>query len=126
MLPAAIVVLEAFPVTANGKLDRRALPAPDALRPELASDYVAPQSAVETTLARIWAEVLELQRVGVRDNFFALGGDSILSIQVVAAARKAGLGLRARDVFEHQTVEQLARVATLGPASDAEQGVLTG
>ncbi|AKJ29466.1 non-ribosomal peptide synthetase [Caldimonas brevitalea] len=109
MVPAAIVRLPALPLNANGKLDRARLPAPDfsqASQPDL-----APRNDTERTLARVWAEVLGLPSVGLRDNFFALGGDSILSIQLVSKAREAGLQISARAVFQHQTVEALAAVA---------------
>ncbi|MBK9945443.1 MAG: amino acid adenylation domain-containing protein [Kouleothrix sp.] len=112
MLPAAWVLLEALPLTRNGKLDRRALPAPDSGRPGLEQSYAAPRTPAEHTLARIWAELLRLERVGIHDNFFELGGDSILCIQVIARANQAGLQLQPRQLFEHQTIAGLAGVAT--------------
>ena len=108
MVPAAFVVLDRFPLTGNGKVDRRALPAPDAARPELEGAFVAPRTEAERVLARVWAEVLGLAEVGVRDNFFALGGDSIRSIRVLAKAREAGLEIALPQLFTHQTVESLA------------------
>ena len=107
MVPAAVVVMEALPLTPNGKLDTRALPAPE----YTAGEYRAPASAVEEILAGIYAQVLGLERVGVDDSFFELGGDSILSMQVVARARAAGVMCRPRDIFVEQTVAGLARVA---------------
>ena len=107
MIPAAVVVLEALPLTVNGKLDRRALPAPEYRD---ADRYRAPESAVEEILAGIYAQVLGLERVGVDESFFELGGDSILSMQVVARARAAGLSCRPPDIFVEQTVARLARV----------------
>ena len=107
MIPAAVVVLEALPLTVNGKLDTRALPAPEY---QDVDRYRAPESAVEEILAGIYAQVLGLERVGVDESFFELGGDSILSMQVVARARAAGLSCRPRDVFVEQTVARLARV----------------
>jgi amino acid adenylation domain-containing protein len=91
MVPAAFVYLEQFPLTPNGKINRRALPEPDRLRPELEEEYVAPSTPVETVLAGIWAEGLGLDRVGVRDGFVALGGNSLLATQLVS---------RVRDVFQ--------------------------
>ena len=108
MVPTAVVVIDALPLTANGKLDNRALPAPEYVAAE---HYRAPSTATEEILAGIYAQVLGLERVGVDDSFFELGGDSILSMQVVARARAAGLLFRPRDVFVEQTVARLARVA---------------
>ncbi|HSK00938.1 MAG TPA: amino acid adenylation domain-containing protein [Kofleriaceae bacterium] len=111
MIPAAFVVVPELPLTANGKVDRAVLPAPDGLKLAATDRYVAPRDAVEETLARIWTECLRLERVGVHSNFFALGGDSILSMQMVVRARKAGLHLAHGLVFQHQTIAELARVA---------------
>ncbi|MDE2470934.1 MAG: methyltransferase, partial [Bradyrhizobium sp.] len=124
MMPSAFVFLDALPLTANGKLDRRALPAPEG-RPEVA-DFVAPRTSAERILAAIWCNILKLDRVGIDDNFFALGGDSILSIQVVARATEAGLRLTARQMFEQQTIAGLARVAGTASTSGAEQGLVIG
>ena len=109
MVPAAFVLLERLPLTPNGKLDRRALPAPD-LTP---ATVRAPRTPPEETLCGLFAEVLGLERVGIDDNFFALGGDSIMSIQLVSRARKAGLVITPRAVFQHQTVAALAAMAGL-------------
>jgi hypothetical protein len=108
MLPSAFVFLDALPLTPNGKLDRRALPEPGAARPELERAFAEPRTPVERALAEIWAEVLHLERVGVHDNFFELGGDSILVVQVAVAARKAGLALDPRHLFERQSIAELA------------------
>src|ERR1700736_3699807 len=118
MIPAAVVVLPELPLTANGKLDTRALPAPEY---QDVDRYRAPGSAVEEILAGIYAQVLGLERVGVDDSFFDLGGDSISSMQVVARARAAGVLCRPRDVFVEQTVARLARVAGVG---DGAAGVV--
>ena len=122
MVPAAVVVLEALPLTVNGKLDTRALPAPEYSDVER---YRAPADAVEEILAGIYAQVLGLERVGVDDSFFDLGGDSILSMQVVARARAAGVMCRPRDIFVEQTVARLARVAGVadGEAGPVDEGV---
>ena len=108
MVPAALVVLDDLPRSTSGKLDRRALPAPD-LR--ALSTGVAPRTAREATLAGLLAEVLGLPAVGVEDDVFRLGGDSISAIQLVTRARDAGLELSARDVFAERTVARLAAVA---------------
>jgi amino acid adenylation domain-containing protein/non-ribosomal peptide synthase protein (TIGR01720 family) len=126
MVPAVFVFLEALPLTANGKVDRRALPDPSGERPDLAAEFQAPGSAWEERLAAIWAEVLRLDRVGVEDNFFALGGDSILSIQIVARAQQAGIGITPKQLFQHPTVAELAAVATRVQRSAAEPGPVTG
>ena len=118
MVPAAVVALAELPLTPNGKLDRRALPSPEYRD---ADQYRAPGNEVEEILAGIYAEVLGLERVGVDDSFFELGGDSILSMQVVARARAAGLTCRPRDVFVEQTVARLAAVAGL---ADGEGGAV--
>ena len=106
MVPAQIVVLEEFPLTSSGKINRRALPAPVFS----STAFRAPGNAVEEILAGIYAQVLGLARVGVDESFFGLGGDSILSMQVVARARAAGVFVRPRDIFLGQTVAGLARV----------------
>ena len=108
MVPAAFVSLPHLPLTANGKLDRRALPAPD-LAP---ASVRAPRTPQEDILCSLFAEVLGLERVGIDDNFFELGGDSIVSIQLVSRTRKAGLVITPRAVFQHPTVRGLAAVAT--------------
>ncbi|NLT88084.1 MAG: non-ribosomal peptide synthetase [Pseudomonas lactis] len=124
MVPAHLIVLQSMPLTANGKLDRRALPEPD---PEANRQaYVAPRSELEHSLAAIWCAVLNVEQVGLDDNFFELGGDSILSIQVVSRARQAGIHFSPRDLFQHQTVQSLAAVATRSELIIAEQGLLTG
>ncbi|MDV9203076.1 phosphopantetheine-binding protein, partial [Streptomyces sp. Wh19] len=109
MIPTAFVVVGTFPLTANGKVDRRALPEPD-LGTALAKDHVAPRTRTERIVARAWGDVLGVERVGVQDNFFELGGDSILSIQVVSRLRRAGLVVSPQDVLVRQTVAGVAAV----------------
>nr|WP_267898529.1 non-ribosomal peptide synthetase [Actinomadura sp. WAC 06369] len=116
MVPAVIVELEALPLTVNGKLDRKALPEPD-FSAKVSSR--TPSTPEEETLARLFAEVLNLERVGVDDGFFDLGGDSIIAIQLVSRARQSGLVVSPREVFQHQTVEELAAVAR--PVGEDEQ-----
>jgi len=111
MVPAAWVVLPALPLTAQGKIDRRALPEPE--MPTGAAAQIPPANAVEAALAQVVAGVLGLPRVGVHDNFFALGGDSILSIQVVTQARRLGIALTPTQLFQQQTVAQMATVAAV-------------
>jgi aryl carrier-like protein len=120
MVPSAFVKLDALPLMPNGKLDRSALPRPD-FATRMESRYVAPRNAVEQTLCDIWADVLRLPKVGIDDNFFGAGGDSILSIRVVEKARAAGLTVTVEDVFRDPTVARLAQVVherhTAVPAS---------
>lgn len=110
MIPATFSALDALPLTPNGKLDRKALPAPDSARPNLKQAYVAPRTPVEEVLAMIWAQVLDLEQVGIDDNFFALGGDSIRGIQVRALAQEKGFIFSLQDLFRCQTIRQLAQV----------------
>ncbi len=125
MVPAAFVTLDALPLTANGKVDRKALPAPE--QPSVESGYVVPRTREEEILAAVWAQVLRLPRVGVNDNFFELGGDSILSVQIVSRARQAGLLVTMRQIFEHPTVAGLARHATAtDPSGSTGQGPVVG
>ena len=107
MVPAAFVMLDALPLSPNGKLDRKALPVPVQTRPELANTYVAPRTPDESLLAEIWSKVLQAQPVGVHDNYFELGGDSIRVIQMLARARQKGLYLTLEQVYKEQTIEKL-------------------
>ncbi len=111
MVPAAFVPLERLPLTANGKLDQRALPAPggDAFTH---GAYLAPRTPAEEQVARIWATALELERVGVHDSFFDLGGDSIRAVALVGALRAEGFDLSVRDVFDRRTVADLCELLT--------------
>jgi amino acid adenylation domain-containing protein/non-ribosomal peptide synthase protein (TIGR01720 family) len=126
MLPAAFVTLEALPLLPNGKVNRRALPPPDRTRPDLDKTFVAPRTPVEETLAQIWAQVLGLDQVGIHDRFFELGGDSILSIQVVARANERGLRLTPRQMFQHPTIAELAAAANTAPVVQVAQEVVVG
>jgi non-ribosomal peptide synthase protein (TIGR01720 family)/FkbM family methyltransferase len=126
MIPAAFVLLTTLPRTPNGKLDRRALPVPDNTHPELTDAYSAPRNDVETALAKIWEQILGVKRVGIHDNFFSLGGDSILSIQIIARANQVGLRLSPTQIFVHQTIAALAEVAGTTQLSAAEQDLVTG
>jgi amino acid adenylation domain-containing protein/non-ribosomal peptide synthase protein (TIGR01720 family) len=119
MVPSAFVPLEALPKTRTGKIDPKTLPAPEYAAAE--GGYVEPRNAVERALAAIWAEVLRQERVGVEDRFFELGGDSILSIQVVSRARRAGLEMSPRQMFEYQTIAELAAVVGMAPAAQPRE-----
>jgi non-ribosomal peptide synthase protein (TIGR01720 family) len=115
-----------LPLTPNGKVDRRALPDPAETRSELGEGFVAPLTSAEKLLAEIWAQVLNLDKVGINDNFFELGGDSILAIQIIARTNQAGLQLSAMDLFQHQTIAELATVVGTVPTTKVEQKAVTG
>ncbi len=118
MTPAAFVTLDALPLTSNGKIDRRALPAPEQSRPELSEVFVAPRNPVEELLAGIWADVLEVERVGVHDNFFDLGGHSLLATKLFSRIRDAfQVDLPLADLFEASTVAALAERIELAMSS---------
>lgn len=108
MIPSTFVAVEKMPLTANGKLDHRALPEPTDERPDIAAAFIAPRNSTEQKLADIWQRILKIERVGIHDNFFELGGDSILSILVVSKARAAGIALSPKLIFNHPTIASLA------------------
>lgn len=124
MLPAAVVLLDELPLTASGKVNVRALPAPEEIKTE--ADHVEARTSLEKELARIWREVLGLERVGITDNFFELGGDSILSIQIVARARDAGLLITPKQLFQHQTISELAAETKFSREGAPEEEVSEG
>ncbi|MFQ4145494.1 amino acid adenylation domain-containing protein [Chlorogloeopsis sp. ULAP02] len=126
MIPSAFVLLEKLPLTPSGKIDRKGLPAPDTQDSDLAASFVAPRTTVEETLAGIWEQVLGIERVGIHDNFFELGGDSILCIQVIAKARQTELNITPKQLFQHQTIAELAKNIGTSQATLAEQGLVTG
>ena len=125
MVPSAFVSLEDLPLTPNGKVDRKALPAPDG-HTEREVEYVAPSTKIEKSLSEIWQEILLVEKVSIHDNFFELGGDSILSIQVIAHARNEGISITAKQIFQHQTISELAEVANTTANIIAQQGIVTG
>ena len=108
LVPSAFVLLDRLPLTPNGKLDHKALPAPDLTLSVL---WQAPRTPQEELLCALFGELLGMARVGIDDSFFALGGDSIMSVQLVSRARKAGLAITPREVFQHQTAAALAAAA---------------
>ncbi|MDE1487946.1 amino acid adenylation domain-containing protein [Xenorhabdus bovienii] len=126
MLPSTFTQIESVPLTLNGKLDRCALPIPEWIN---AGTYVAPHNELENQLCGIWQEVLGLERVGIHDNFFRVGGDSIVSIQLVSKLRQAGFPLQMKSIFDAPTVMQLADLlsqTTIGQNTLIEQGALSG
>jgi len=126
MVPAALVVLKELPLTSNGKVNRAALPAPERQGDAGSRQLRGPRNPTEEALAAVWAQVLRRPQVGIDDNFFELGGDSILAIQAVAGARKMGLDITPRQLFEHKTISALAAVVGSAPAIHAEQGAVSG
>ncbi|WP_345673059.1 condensation domain-containing protein, partial [Streptomyces phyllanthi] len=124
MVPVSFTELAALPLTPNGKVDRAALPDPDVVRPT--AEFVAPRNEVERVLAEAFARALGVDRVGIDENFFELGGDSIIGIQVVARARSLGVGVSVAQLFDFQTVGSLAGVAEAGVGAVGDQGVVAG
>jgi thioesterase domain-containing protein/acyl carrier protein len=111
MVPAAFILLDTLPLTPNGKIDRRALPAPDQSRPELPETFVAPRDYLELELVKIWEEILGIQPVGTRDNFFDLGGNSLLAMRLLAQIEKTfNKSLSLATLFQAPTVEQLTPI----------------
>ncbi|NEQ54696.1 MAG: AMP-binding protein [Leptolyngbya sp. SIO3F4] len=110
LVPAYFIQLEQMPLTANGKVDVAALPPPETTRPELRSDFVAPTTAVEKTLAKLWQQVLKVDRIGIYDNFYELGGDSIMAIQIAARMSETGFNLSPNQIFQHPTLAKLSSV----------------
>jgi aryl carrier-like protein len=106
MTPSTYITLNSLPVNANGKLDREALPDPKLA--ESQNTYVAPRNAIEDRLARIWAELLGIKQVGIHDNFFDLGGDSILGLQMVAHTNQAGIRLNLTEIIDSPTIAEIA------------------
>ena len=111
MVPGQWLFLERMPLSANGKLDRKALPAPDS--GQLHNAWVAPQNPIQQQLLTLWQDVLKRDAIGITDNFFDLGGDSIISIQLVSRARQTGIAFTPKELFEHQTIQHLANVARI-------------
>jgi acyl carrier protein len=110
MVPTAFVPLDVLPLTPNGKVDRKALPAPGSERPELGASYVAPSGPTERILSEIWAQALALEKVGIHDNFFDLGGHSLLLVQVQAkVCEKLKTSISIVEMFQYPTINSLAR-----------------
>ncbi|MEH2238172.1 condensation domain-containing protein, partial [Nostoc sp.] len=125
MMPSGFVVLETLPLTPNGKIDYKALPVPDEIR-DITDEYIAPSTEIEVILSNIWQELLLKEKVGIHDNFFNLGGDSIISIQVVSQAKNSGIQITPKQIFQNQTIAKLARVANTTLGVNAQQGIVTG
>jgi len=111
MVPASFVILDELPLLPNGKLDRRALPAPEAVRPDLPQSFVAPRPGVEQSLAGLWSDLLGVPQIGIHDNFFDLGGHSLLTTQLISRVRELfKVELPLREVFQQPTIAALAIV----------------
>jgi acyl carrier protein len=109
MLPSAFVMLDSLPLTANGKVDRKALPPPDQSRPDQAVSFVEPSTATEKKIAEIWAQLLKVDLIGIRDNFFDLGGHSLLATRLISRLRQTfHMDIPLRSLFENPTVAELA------------------
>jgi amino acid adenylation domain-containing protein len=107
MLPKAIIEIKHLPLTSNGKVDKGAVPTEEIARPDLGHEYVEPRTPVEEILAAVWSEVLGIRDIGIHDSFFALGGDSIRSVRVVALSTERGLNYSVENLFQHQTIAEL-------------------
>lgn len=126
MMPSHFIALDKFPLTPNGKVNRKALPVPNKnIREHI---YIQPRNAIEEMLARIWAEVLRLDKVGVKDDFFKLGGHSLLTLSVIAKLKKSGFSLTTKQFFLTPILEELANAMTIAEPNHASaaQGLITG
>jgi acyl-coenzyme A synthetase/AMP-(fatty) acid ligase/acyl carrier protein len=126
MAPSSIVLLDEMPLTPNGKIDRKALPAPDKTKDRLENDYVAPSTETERVLAEIWSKVLGVEQVGATDNFFTVGGHSLLATQVVSRVRQSfQIEMPLREMFESPTIAELAKVVEKIRGQQSPAGVST-
>ncbi len=126
MIPSVFVQCSALPRTPNGKIDLQSLPEPDTRLSVIETPLVAPRNPTEKILVDIWSEILGLEEISIDDNFFEVGGDSILSIQIVSKAREAGLSLMPNQLFEHQTIAELGAVVNQPPVVEVKQDLVTG
>jgi amino acid adenylation domain-containing protein/non-ribosomal peptide synthase protein (TIGR01720 family) len=126
MIPPDMMFLPGLPRSANGKIDRQALPDPDSAATRVKTGYTAPRSEVETILSQIWAEVLNLAQVGVHDDFFSLGGDSILSIQIMSRASRQGLRFTLQQLFQYPTIAALAPLVRSSASPKNKPAPLSG
>jgi acyl carrier protein len=118
-VPSVLAMLEEMPLTPNGKIDRAALPDPEGERPTLETEYITPRNEIERTIANIWQHILQLERVGIHDNFFDLGGHSLLMLQVHGELTKVlSAEITVIDLFEHSTVASLAEHLSGGGGSE--------
>jgi amino acid adenylation domain-containing protein/non-ribosomal peptide synthase protein (TIGR01720 family) len=125
MVPRIYIPLDGLPVSPNGKVDRKKLP-PPALTSHLTDNFVPPINEKQKRLVLVWCEVLRLNQVGIRDNFFTMGGNSISAIEVVSKARKEGIELSIGQIFEYPTIESISQVVDWATRSYSEEEVVTG
>jgi amino acid adenylation domain-containing protein len=124
MIPSFFMFMDSLPLTPNGKIDRKSLPEPDLSL--IQKEYAGPVTEKEKILSKIWEETLVIERIGIHDNFFSIGGDSIISIQIISRAAEKGLFLTVKQIFEHQTIAQLAMYAETKKQTTSYQGRVTG
>ncbi|MTJ10024.1 MULTISPECIES: non-ribosomal peptide synthetase [unclassified Anabaena] len=125
MIPTAFIPLEKLPLTSNGKVNKKILPAPEQLNSEVKESFIAPRNSLEEQLANIWAEVLRIDKVGIYNNFFSLGGHSLLVTQLISRMRDdIGVELVIQDVFNYPTVADLAVIVTQKLAQDIDEDIL--
>lgn len=123
MVPAYFIKLETLPLSSNGKVDRKQLPEPEANQAVSSNTFVAPRNETEAELVEIWKTIFSVEKIGIDDNFFELGGDSILGIQIVTRSREQNINLNPRQIFEYQTVRELAKAAENTKVIIADQEV---
>lgn len=126
MVPSAILIVDVFARTVNGKIDHDALPKPDTFERMVDTEVIEASTSTEETLITIWRDVLKVEEIGIYDNFFELGGDSILSLQVASRASQKGLQITPRLIFQHQNIAELANNIQEKPSVQAYQGIVTG
>ncbi|MBY0293432.1 MAG: non-ribosomal peptide synthetase, partial [Alphaproteobacteria bacterium] len=130
MIPSFFIYINKVPLTSNGKIDRKSLPAPAVSNRQVANAYIPPQTTLQQELSSIWSEVLRIEKIGIHDNFFRIGGDSIISIQLVSKARSKGIYFAVKNIFSHPTIAQLSSIAKLQEDDSLtlkpDQGVMTG
>ncbi|MDY6935439.1 MAG: amino acid adenylation domain-containing protein [Spirochaetota bacterium] len=126
MLPNLFMRLDELPLNQNGKVDRSALPEPHGMRPEMSTDFVAPSDEIQSIIVKTWEDVLGIEGIGVCDNFFDLGGDSIISLQVVSRLNQRGFLLQPKDILLYQTIAELSTIVEIAKGVEAEQGPVVG
>nr|MDZ8059829.1 amino acid adenylation domain-containing protein [Nostoc sp. EkiNYC01] len=126
LIPSSFTVIDKLPLTPNHKIDRRALPAPGLSRTSLEKEYVAPRTLIEESIASIWAELLNVDRVGIYDNFLDLGGDSLIGFQVIVRAKRAGILLTIRQLRKYPTIAELGAVVEKNSLTQVDQSLVLG